>query len=303
MIKQLNITKCIKPFIVLALMISACLFNYQPAYAESSADLRGLTLSPLRSELEISPGTSLDGILTVKNSTDKLMTVSLVAEEFSVINQQYDYAFTAESNMAKWVSFSPSEVDLIAGETKQVKYTVGVPLLAEPGGRYISLFASTDTGNLDNAIKSRQRVASLLYITVSGKVTRVGSLASLSSPWLISDSSSWSVALRNSGTTHFRSRYDVQVLNLIGNDVVASIPGDALILPGTIRLINNILPLPKLPGIYKVVYMIGLGDSPAVTETRYIIYAPIYAIFIFIAIITSLVSILANKIRKIRQKN
>ncbi len=284
-------------------MIGVCLLYFQPTYAESAVDLKGLTLSPLRTELEISPGTSLDGVLTVKNSTDKPMTVSLTAEEFSVINQQYDYAFTAESNMAKWVRFTPIEVDLTVGETKDVKYSVGVPLSAEPGGRYISLFASTDTASSNSAVKSRQRVASLLYITVSGQVTRVGNLVSLSSPWLISGTSSWSAALRNSGTTHFRSRYNIQVLNLIGNDTAASSLGDDLILPGTVRSIYGDLALPKFPGIYKVIYTVGLGDSPAVVETRYILYMPWYAAIFFIVLVILLVSTIVRKVQRKRQKN
>ena len=284
-------------------MIGVCLLYFQPTYAESAVDLKGLTLSPLRTELEISPGTSLDGVLTVKNSTDKPMTVSLTAEEFSVINQQYDYAFTAESNMAKWVRFTPIEVDLTVGETKDVKYSVGVPLSAEPGGRYISLFASTDTASSNSAVKSRQRVASLLYITVSGQVTRVGNLVSLSSPWLISGTSSWSAALRNYGTTHFRSRYNIQVLNLIGNDTAASSLGDDLILPGTVRSIYGDLALPKFPGIYKVIYTVGLGDSPAVVETRYILYMPWYAAIFFIVLVILLVSTIVRKVQRKRQKN
>ncbi len=303
MINQINITKYIKPFVVLVFMIGVCLLYFQPTYAESAVDLKGLTLSPLRTELEISPGTSLDGVLTVKNSTDKPMTVSLTAEEFSVINQQYDYAFTAESNMAKWVRFTPIEVDLTVGETKDVKYSVGVPLSAEPGGRYISLFASTDTASSNSAVKSRQRVASLLYITVSGQVTRVGNLVSLSSPWLISGTSSWSAALRNSGTTHFRSRYNIQVLNLIGNDTAASSLGDDLILPGTVRSIYGDLALPKFPGIYKVIYTVGLGDSPAVVETRYILYMPWYAAIFFIVLVILLVSTIVRKVQRKRQKN
>ncbi len=284
-------------------MIGVCLLYFQPTYAENAVDLKGLTLSPLRTELEISPGTSLDGVLTVKNSTDKPMTVSLTAEEFSVINQQYDYAFTAESDMAKWVRFAPVEVDLAVGETKDVKYSVGVPLSAEPGGRYISLFASTDTASSNSAVKSRQRVASLLYITVSGQVTRVGSLVSLSSPWLISGTSSWSAALRNSGTTHFRSRYDIQVLNIIGNDIAASNLGDDLILPGTVRSVYGDLPLPKFPGIYKVIYNVGLGDSPAVVETRYVLYMPWYAMIFFIVLIILLISTIVRKVRRKRHKN
>ncbi len=235
---------------------------------------KGLTLSPLRNELELAPGTSLDGSLTVTNSTDKPMKISLNAEKFSVINQQYDYAFTDESDVARWVTFASDEVSLTAGESQKVSFSVGVPLSAEPGGRYISLFAATDSQSQDEGIHSRQRIASLLYITVSGDVSRVGNLVSLASPWAISGNGSWSVVLRNSGTTHFRSRYSTQLQNLLTHTIDVSMPGDALVLPGTVRAVTATLPAPKLPGLYKVIYTIGLGDTPAQTETRLVLYVP-----------------------------
>lgn len=255
------------------------------AQAQNESTLKGLTLSPLRSELEIAPGTSLNGELTVSNSTDKPMLVSLTSEEFSVINQQYDYAFTVESNVAKWIRFDASEINLTAGESKKVKFTVGVPLSAEPGGRYVSLFASTDVAPGDNNVSSQQRIASLLYITVLGDVSRAGNLVSLSSPWLIFSDTQWSAVLQNTGTTHYRSRYEVQVNNLLGGDTAATMSGEALILPGTVRAISDILPLPRLPGIYKIIYKIGLGDTPARTETRYLLYMPPFAIALAVAII------------------
>ena len=259
--------------------------------------LKGLTLSPLRSELNIVPGTSLNGTLTVINSTDKSMTVNLSATEFSVINQQYDYAFTDESNLAKWVTFGQSEINLAAGKSQKVTFTVGVPLSAEPGGRYVSLFASTNVATSDSAVESVQRIASLLYITVTGDVTRVGHLVSLSSPWIISGQSMWTVALQNTGTTHFRSRYNVQTQNLFSASVASSF-GDALILPNTIRLVSDDLPLPQLPGIYKIVYMIGLGDTPAVTETRYLLYMPPAAMIILVILVITASGLIYKRIRK-----
>ncbi len=245
---------------------------------------KGLTLSPLRTELNIEPGTSLDGVLTVTNSSEKPMTVDLSAEVFSVINQQYDYAFTEESNVVKWVSFSESKLTLAAEKSQKVTYTVGVPLSAEPGGRYISLFASTDTGLPKDGIESRQRVASLLYITVLGDVTREGHLLSLTSPWFLSGENSWNTALQNTGTTHFRSRYNVRIKDLIWNGVFADISGEALILPGTVRSVSDVLPAPQIPGIYKVVYTIGLGDTPAVTKSRFMLFVPPWATVLIISI-------------------
>lgn len=261
----------------------------------SVAKPKGLTLSPLRSELDIAPGTSVEGVLTVTNSTDKSMTVRSSAEEFSVVNQQYDYAFSAESNVAKWVTFNPVELDLAVGESKRISFNVGIPLTAEPGGRYISLFASTDTELSGGDVFSRQRIASLLYITVLGDVTRAGNLVSLASPWAVGGKSLWSMALQNTGTTHFRSRYNVTVQNVLGDDMGVSATGDALILPGTVRSVADALPLPQLPGLYKYIYTIGLGDTPATTETRLVLYVPPVATAVGGVAIILLISVLLRK--------
>jgi hypothetical protein len=255
---------------------------------------KGLTISPLRNELDIAPGTSLDSKLVVTNSTDKPMVVELNAEEFSVINQQYDYAFTVDSNVSKWVTFNLSEIRLLSGESREISFSVGAPLSAEPGGRYISIFASTNTGTSDVSVGSRQRVASLLYITVLGDVSRSGALISLSSPWIVSGDSTYNMSIQDSGTTHFRSRYNVKLQNLFGQDIASS-SGDSLILPGTIRSISAILPLPKIPGIYKAIYNIGLGDTPAVNRTSYLLYVPPYIIAVLSAAIIILILALYRK--------
>ena len=274
--------------LAIVLFISSLLFH--TSFVSAQPAMKGLGLSPLRSELELTPGTSLDGTLTVTNATSTSMVVDLTAEEFSVINQQYDYAFTQESALAKWVTFSPAEATLSAGESKTVLFTAGVPLTAEPGGRYIGLFASTGTAISDGGIGSRQRIASLLYITVTGDVSRAGHLISLSSPWAVSGQSAWSVAVQNTGTTHFRSRYNVSVQNVVGHAVVASMTGDALILPSTVRAVSDTLPLPQFPGLYKYIYTIGLGDTPATVETRFVLYMPPVATVVIIVAIILLVS-------------
>lgn len=278
-------------FIIVTLLsvMCICLLPNKTLAVQDGAVGKGLTLAPLRSELEIAPGTSLTSELMITNSTDKPMVASLTAEEFSVINQQYDYAFDAESDLAKWATFNPVEVNLAVGESKKVQFTIGVPLSAEPGGRYLSLFASTDIKTSDGGVNSRQRVASLLYITVIGDVTRSGHLISLASPWGISDKSMWSMALQNIGTTHFHSRYNVQLQNLWGN-TVASMSGDALILPGTVRAVPDVLPLPQLPGLYKIIYTIGLGDTPAIAETRFVLYMPPMAILASVIIVMLLIA-------------
>jgi hypothetical protein len=87
---------------------------------------------------------------------------------------------------------------------------------------------------------------------------------------------------------------------LFGDDINRT-TGEALILPGTVRLINDEVPLPTFPGIYKVIYTIGLGDTPAQVEARYMIYAPPAAIIVGIFILVLCFSIV-SEYRKRRKK-
>jgi len=282
--------RLIKFFIFATCVVSVFLGMASTVSAQGTATLKGLTLSPLRTELNLSPGTSINGYLKITNSTDKPMTVDLNAEEFKVINPQYDYEFIAESGVARWVSFEPSEVIIKAGASKKVKYTVGAPLTAELGGYYISMFASAAVGSPGDAGNSQQRLASLLYITVSsdvlGAVTRAGHILSLSSPWLMVDKGAWGITIQNGGTTHFRSDYSVKIEDLFGGKVSDN-QNSALILPNTIRAISGELPSPSIPGIYKVIYTVGLGDTPSVVETHYMLFLPIWAITIITAVIVA----------------
>ena len=280
-------------FIVIGLLLIS--MPIQRAAAQG-IESKGLTLSPLRTELNIMPGTLSDGVLITTNSTDKPIVVQLSAEEFSVVNQQYDYSFDSGSDIAKWVKFASNNINLAAGESKQVSFSIAVPLNAEPGGRYLSLFASTDIS--DNDINSRQRVASLLYITVDGNVIRDGNLISLTSPWAISGDNMWSMTLQNTGTTHFRSRYNAVIKNILFDGEVANVSGDALVLPGTVRVVSDKMPMPQFPGLYKVIYTIGLGDKPAIVETRWLIYMPLWATIIIVICIIFIILALLRKTKK-----
>lgn len=286
---------------VFSILLIACLsFSFSNAVAlNDKSKLKGLTLSPLRSEINITPGTSFDGVITVTNSSEKDMTVALSAEKFSVINQQYDYEFDSKSDIAKWVSFGSNELILKPNESKKILYTIGVPLAAEPGGRYISLFASSDVQS-NGGVSLRERVGSLVYITVQGNVTKTGRLLSLASPMIITGDSDWSAVLQDTGTAHFYSIYSLKIQGLFGQSI--STNDDAMILPGTIRLISAKLSAPKIPGIYKLIYTFGLGDSAAVVETRYILYMPVWATALLVSI-TAFVIWLKRRPKKVHKKH
>lgn len=264
------------------LTIFACP-NFVSAQTSSAISIK---VSPVRTELEISPGTIKYDFIEITNNSTNPTDVQLTAEEFNVINQKYDYIFTDDSDVVKWIGFEVSTFKLEANETKKIKYSVGVPNNTEPGGRYISLFASSRIKN-DGGFASKQRVASLIYVTIIGDVTKTGALVNFNSPWLTGRDGGWSTTIRSNGSTHFHSLQSVTIFNLFGNKVAES-SNDSLILPASIKLTTNTLPNLSLPGVYRAIYKVSLGDSPSVEKKTILIYLPSWVGYVFILIIVIL---------------
>lgn len=274
------------------------------AFAE---DARGLALSPIRTEITVDVGTAVDRKLQLTNYSNKSIIIDLDAEEFNVTDQQYDYVFSPQSDTAKWVMYAKNTVQLAPGKSEVVSYKITVPANAEPGGRYISLFATSRVQDDPSKIQTRQRVASLTYLTVNGNVTRIGSLQSLDAPFVFDGYQKWKMILANDGTTHYRSRYDVSVTSIVNGSQVATVSGSTVVLPHTKREVTAQIPVPRYVGIYKVSYTIGLGDTPAAKREYYMIFLPkqMYGSLISLTIIVTIgVSyVVWKQIRRKKTKN
>ena len=271
--------------VVILFLVAMC------GHSVFAASQKGLTVSPLRTELTVEPGRSVTKEMRVTNRSDQPIEVSMSAKVFKTVNDQYDYAFIDRQNdggePGDWVRFENRTFTLASNKSTLLRYQLAVPLKAEPGGRYISVFASTlASESTTNAEPSLQQVGSLLYVTVAGDVTRTGSLLGFTAPKVTTKDIAWSAQIRNSGSTHFRTKYVATVSSMFGMRV-GEAAGDALILPGTVRLVSDTISI-KTPGIYRIDYVLGLGDSPAHKYTMWVVYMPVYATVIAVISVGSL---------------
>ena len=254
---------------------------------------RRLLITPLRNELVIDAGTAYRGTVALRNTGTSSLTINLDAQAFDVINQNYDYIFKPKSPVNDWVNFAQPSIVLNAGQSYIVNYLISVPIGAEPGGKYISIFASAQPSTADG-ITSVDRVGSLIYLTVPGAITKTGQLLSLRSPFITTDQISWSATIRNSGTAHFRNYYEARLTTLWNTDVTTT-QNSALIIPASVRLVQETINHPKLLGLYKVHYTFSLGDTPSVEKTTIVVYLPLLQVIPIIGFII-LIGVIAYKI-------
>lgn len=234
-----------------------------------------LSIQPLRQELELKPGQSFSSSLVVTNTGKDSITVNVDAESFSVIDEAYDYSFAKAEGLNQWVHIDNPVSTILAGHSYSFNYEVGAPLGAEAGSRYFAVFANVDKP-ANSPITTLERAGTLLYITVPGNVTRHGQLLDLNMPFLTTDQRvGWQARLKSTGSVHFHSRITVSTYSLFGNRT-SQVVVDHLILPNTIRLISGQLSIGRVPGLYRIHWLIGQGDNPAAQRTRWIVYIPIY---------------------------
>jgi hypothetical protein len=262
--------------------------------------INAITVSPLRSEIQIQPSTSYTLALTIKNSGSSAAMVTLDAEKFKVTDEKYDYSFSTTSQINSWVSFSKNSFNLQPGISQLIQATISVPVTAESGGDYISLFATSQPINsASNTISTSERVGSLLYITITGPSTSNGSLVSLTLPFLSLRTPDWNATIHNGGTAHFRSAYSLKLSTLFGQSL-GTTQSSSLILPNTIRLVTGSLPTVSWIGIYKADFTIGLGDNPTKHITRYIAIVPPLQAIALLVIIVWTIFIIRTRSRKTR---
>jgi len=290
----MNVRTLIISIVILVTTVSISAIISTPAGAQSTPERR-LQVSPLRNEISVEAGAAYKGSISLKNTGKATLKVTLSAEAFGVINQNYDYEFIPKAPVSEWVHFTQSDVIIDEGETYVANYLISVPIGAEPGGKYISLFASA-LPSTNDGITSVDRIGSLIYLTVPGNITSPGELVSLKSPLMTTSDFNWSAALRNGGTTHFRSNYAATTQTLWNTDITKT-EGSGLILPASVRLIQGSGTHPEWLGIYKVRYQFGLGDNPTVDQTKLLFYLPPLQTIVAVGLLLAFISLLISTLR------
>jgi hypothetical protein len=284
-------------FLFVFVAIYACIST--PVNAEAIPGRR-LKVSPIRNEIVVQAGSVYKGSILLENSGRTSLSVMMSDEEFKVVNEHYDYVFLPQSPINSWVHFAQDTVVINPGQSYVANYLISVPNGSEPGGKYISLFASAQPSSNDG-INSVDRIGSLVYITVPGAITKTGALLSLESPLVGVGVINWSATIQNAGTAHFRSNYSVDVKTL-WNTPVTTTTDSSLILPASVRLLSGDIPHPTVMGLYNVTYNFELGDTPEAVRTKLLLYLPVAQVLPAIGALLLMSLYVTHRFRTLRKK-
>lgn len=212
-----------------------CFINYAQA----------VSISPLTFDISVNPGETVTNYITVFNNDNFKGAYVAEAEDFSAVGEQGNVVIEKDAPAAisakKWLSFEPETFEVESGGSKDIKFTLSVPLNADPGGKYSSILISSGPKTSEpGTVSLATKVASLLLIRVAGSVTEKLTVQSLEAP-NFSEFGPINLVLKikNEGTVHLKPAGFIVIKDWTGREVEKLSLPQQRIIPGTIRAIDT----------------------------------------------------------------
>lgn len=206
-------------------------------------------IRPLRNELNVKPGESAKSEVTVVNETKADFMAEPIVQVFYKNDEKGFPIYPSKEekqteNILSWLSISKQPILVPAGKSVTVPFIIKVPSNAIAGGKYLTIAYQPIKKEKGSGISTNVRAASLLYITVEGKVTQSAEVSQFALPSKLAGDQPFvfEVGFKNTGNIYLKPKGSITILDAATNTQITGITQYAD--PKTSKLINSdVLPL------------------------------------------------------------
>lgn len=272
---------------------------FSPATNASSQ----ITLSPTDHRLQIAPGRTYEGSLTVINSGDEPLNARVYAAPYQVQNEAYDPVFnrdTPRTQISRWITLEKDSYQLAPSEQVNIPYKIITPASIPDGGQYASIFVETSDES-DGAIMRKKRVGMLVYANTEGKTKESGSvkLDSFGSLQMVKDLTI-NERLINDGNTDLMADVTVKATSLSGKELFSQTIQKP-VLPDTTRLVAVQWQNTPSIGIVKLSQTVQFVGKKTTSDQWMLIITPIW-LLIILAMITLILGGITYAVRSAKKR-
>jgi hypothetical protein len=288
-----------------AVMLCASIGFSQASAATANSGGNGLRISPVRTDITISPGESQTVMITTTNVTTAVEDLEAVVNDFTASADESGNPaillgtnqYAPSHSLKRFVEPIP-DFTLQPGQEKTITATIKVPANAAGGGYYGAIRFAPASEGANQTVTLAGSVGSLVIVTVPGNIIDRLTIASFDARKNDQVSSFYTSNKGIDATIRFQNEGNVQeepfgkVLlknhsgKIIGQYEVNNTEPRGNVLPDSIRKFS--VPLTNVGsfGIYKLEGNFGYASNGQLLSASTTIYVvPILAIIIFILIV------------------
>jgi len=270
-----------------------------------------MTAIPPRLEIEALPGGTVQESLRIRNETGTDQAYKVIVADFIVTGNQgtpipVTEAVSGRWSLASWLSVSPKQILVPAGQTAGVDLIISVPQDGLPGGHYAMVtYAPIAEGSLAQGTGAQisPQVGSLVYLKVIGDVTEAVNLKEFKADNIFKHYGPTQIMaeIENLGDIHLRPIGKLTVTNWLGDETYSAELEEKNIFPFASRTYDWTVPGKWHLGRYAARLTAQAGDAAIpLTGLIYFWIVPVKEISVIAA---ALAIIILLVILKKRRKN
>lgn len=188
---------------------------------------------PPRLELQASPGETIRTTLKVRNGMETSQNFTVYVDDFIVNDLQgtpipLSENISSKWSLRKWIT-APDFIPVDANSTQSINVSIRVPSTALPGGHYAMITYMPNAEIKPGEMKKTaaiigQRVGTLIYLTVKGKVNEKANITSFTVPKFTEKGPvQFTGTIENLSDIHIQPKGNITISNLL-NQKVATLP-------------------------------------------------------------------------------
>ena len=272
-------------FIAVFVVLSAVYFGSQVVSAAPEI----LTISPTAVKPIINPGAVKSGSFQAINQGKQSYNVIIYAAPYSVKSENYTPDFSpipGTPAVASWLHLSQSSGVIQAGQSLTINYDITIPPNTPAGGYYAVAFVETQAPKNATGVIVNEQVGEIFYIQVAGPVKQAGKVLGWSSPFFQKPPLIANLRLENTGGLYYFSNITIVVRDVF-NSPKYSLTTQKVVLPQTIRLLNDTWAKTPSLGFFKITGSVTILGHNQALPTKYVLIMSqtVRHIFVVVAIL------------------
>jgi hypothetical protein len=205
----------------------------------------GISIKPTIFEDSLDPGDTYNSIVKVSNLTDTPQTYYASVRDVINITEGgrplfADYGEVTEFGIADWVTVPEGPIEIAAGATIEVPFTVDVPMNASPGSHIGGIFIGPKAERPEElGTGVGYQLVPIVSIQISGDLIEDADIRAFSTKKLFygKPEVSFTVTVENKGNVAIRARGPIEIKSMFGKKIGSIMVNEnaGLIPPRTVR--------------------------------------------------------------------
>ena len=227
-------------------ILCACMLLFVWFYIfPGRAHAAGLTIEPAIIEEGVEPGQVYSSVIKATNLDEVTHTFYTVRRDIRELSPEGQPLFAKEGEktefeMSSWINAPKTPIVIKAGETKEIPFSITVPVGASAGGHFGGLFLSMSAPKLDNTgVGVGYQVGTIINLRIAGEILEEAKIREFSTDKAIHGSSNvnFVIGVENLGNVLIRPRGLLEITDFWGRKLPVMRVNDegGSVLPGGMR--------------------------------------------------------------------